>query len=277
MQPDGPTVDQLRQRYLTLLKRAVTHTIYTPHDSRPADDYPDPEEIHRSVAEQVASGELDLSDQDSLRRQREIGRDWPQFGQTMIGIERLDNIQRCYEQVRADGVPGDLIETGVWRGGAAIFMRGLLEAFGDRDRTVFGADSFHGLPPPDEKSYPADEGDRLHTLDALVVSRAEVENNFRLYGLLDDQVVLLEGWFKDTLPTLTDRTWSIVRLDGDMYESTTDALTHLYPQLAVGGFLIVDDFALPACRKAVEDYRAANGIDEPIEEVDWSGVFWRRR
>ena len=86
----------------------------------------------------------------------------------------------------------------------------------------------------------------------------------------------LEGWFKDTLPTVADRTWAVIRLDGDMYESTMDALTNLYPQLSPGGFLIVDDYGFEPCRQAVADYRAAHGIDEPIEEIDWLGAFWRR-
>ena len=78
-------------------------------------------------------------------------------------------------------------------------MRGILNAYGETGRRVFAADSFKGLPPPDAE-FPADAGDTLHTRNQLAVSRAEVEENFRRYGLLDDKVVFLEGWFKDTLP-----------------------------------------------------------------------------
>jgi hypothetical protein len=157
-----------------------------------------------------------------------------------------------------------------------ILMRAILDAYGVSDRTVFAADSFCGLPPPDEERYPADSGSRLHTAKALSISRKEVEINFRLYGLLDEQVQFLEGWFRDTLPTVADRTWSVVRLDGDLYESTMDALTNLYPNLAVGGFLIVDDYGHGPCRQAVTDFREANGIEEPIQQIDWLGAFWRR-
>ncbi len=69
------------------------------------------------------------------------GRDWPLLGHTMIGIKRLDNLQFCVERVLADDVPGDLIETGVWRGGATIFMRAILKAHGVTDRRVWVADS----------------------------------------------------------------------------------------------------------------------------------------
>jgi hypothetical protein len=137
------------------------------------------------------------------------------------------------------------------------------------------ADSFQGLPPPDD-AYPADADSQLHVSESLAISRDEVAKNFERYGLLDDRVRFLEGWFKDTLPTLRDRSWSVVRLDGDMYESTMDGLTNLYPRLSVGGFLIVDDYEYEPCRRAVADYREANGIDEPIEPIDWLGAFWRR-
>src|SRR5260370_12393106 len=105
--------------------------------------------------------------------------------------------------------------------------------------------------------------------DAVAVSREEVERNFRVYDPLDGQVRFLEGWFRDTLPTVRDRAWALIRIDGDLYESTMDALVNLYPSLAPGGFVIIDDFAHPPCRQAVEDYRAEHRIDEPIETVDW--------
>jgi O-methyltransferase len=276
LRSEEPGVDDTRRLYLDLLKRALTHTLYWPLDQRSRDDYLDPELVLKAVADAVARGDLDLESEQDVRKAREDGRDWPEFAQTMVGLHRLENVQRCVEQVLVEGIPGDLIETGIWRGGVVIFMRALLKAFGDRERVVFAADSFCGLPPPEPKQYPADEGDRLHTADALAVSREDVERNFRLYGLLDDQVRFLPGWFKDTLPGVRDRRWAVVRVDGDMYQSTMDALVNLYPGLSVGGFLIVDDFALDSCRQAVEDYRAEHDIDEPVEAVDWTGVYWRR-
>lgn len=194
----------------------------------------------------------------------------------MIGHDRLHNLRSSIETVLAEGVPGDLIETGVWRGGASIFMRGVLKAHGVEDRSVWVADSFQGLPPPDADRYPADADGKWHTADHLAVSLEEVKQNFRRYQLLDDRVKFLPGWFKDTLPGVSNRTWALVRLDGDMYESTMDALTNLYPGLAAGGFLIVDDYSIDECRQAVHDFRAAEGIDEPIETIDWTGVYWRR-
>jgi hypothetical protein len=264
-------VERLRTGYLEVVKRALTHTLYRPMDVRFNDaGYVPDESFRESVTAEITSDGFDWA---TVRAE---GRDWPRFAQTMVGMLRLENVEQCVKQVIADNVPGDLIETGVWRGGVAIFMRAILEAYDDRDRIVFAADSFEGLPPPDETAFPADVGSRLHTAEVLAVSRNEVARNFDLYGLLDDQVRFLEGWFRDTLPTVRDRTWAVVRLDGDMYESTMDSLTNLYPGLSVGGYLIVDDYEYEPCKQAVADYRAANAITEPIIPIDWLGAFWRR-
>jgi O-methyltransferase len=180
--------------------------------------------------------------------------------------------------VLARGVDGDMIETGVWRGGSCILMRALIKLSGSQGRTVWVADSFSGLPPPDASSYPADARDRHHKFAFLAVSEDEVRRNFARYGLLDEGVRFLPGWFRDTLPTLADRRWSLIRLDGDMYESTHVALEHLYPRLSPGGYVLVDDYgAVEGCRRAVEDFRSEHGISDEIEQIDWTGVLWRKR
>jgi O-methyltransferase len=208
---------------------------------------------------------------------REFGMDWPAQALTMIGKVRLDNIQACVERVLEDDIPGDVIEAGVWRGGATIFMRAILRAYGDTQRKVWVADSFRGLPRPNVAKYPADRGYDLSVWRGLAVSADEVRENFRRFQLLDDQVVFLEGWFAETLPVAPIDRLAVLRLDGDLYESTMDALTHLYPRLSPGGFAIVDDYySAPPCRQAVDDFRRANAIDEEMMRIDWSGAFWRR-
>jgi len=210
-------------------------------------------------------------------RMREEGRGWPRDGETMIGLKRLDNLEDCIMDVLRAQVPGDLIETGVWRGGAAIFMRAVLKAYRDTTRTVWAADSFQGLPKPDPGRYPADAGDRHWVSPQLAVSLEQVQANFSRYGLLDDQVRFLVGWFRDTLPTVPSERFAVIRLDGDMYESTMEALQSLYPKLSIGGYAIIDDYgAVPACKAAVEDFRAKHGILEKLETIDWTGVFWKR-
>ena len=67
-----------------------------------------------------------------------------------------------------------------------------------------------------------------------------------------------------------------MRLDGDMYESTTDALNNLYPQLSKGGYCIIDDYFLDECKAAVNDYKNKHNIKEKIIEIDWSSIYWRK-
>ncbi len=251
-----------RRMYLDLLKRALTGMTQS--------------ELRTATARKGDGGVDVATLSGPLRERREYGADWPVDAQTMIGLDRIENVQACLESIIRDDVPGDLIETGVWRGGATIFMRGVLKAHGITDRTVWVADSFEGLPEPDP-TIPADGDDWFHRIDFLAVSLEQVKANFARYRLLDDRVRFLKGFFSETLPRLSGHTWSLLRLDGDQYKSTMDALESLYPGLSVGGYLIVDDYgAVDACREAVGDYRRANGIDEPIEWIDWSGVYWRR-
>ncbi|HVN61103.1 MAG TPA: TylF/MycF family methyltransferase [Gaiellaceae bacterium] len=259
--------------YLDLLKKCLTRygfeTSYVPIHPRSPHG--------RMLARQLDARGIKLVLPESYRPDmREEGRDWPLHAETMIGLRRLDNLQECVTNVIRNDVPGDLIETGVWRGGATIFMRGILKAYGD-SRLVWVADSFQGLPPPDESAYPADGGSSCAPAPGdLAVPLDQVQDNFRRYGLLDDQVRFLPGWFRDTLPDAPIERLAVMRLDGDLYESTILAMESLYPRLSVGGYVIVDDYVLPACSAAIDDYRARNHITEPIEQIDWSGVFWRR-
>lgn len=212
------------------------------------------------------------------RSARAEGSDYPPDAETMIGRRRLDNLHACIRAVLRDGVPGDLMETGVWRGGATIFMRGALAAYGDAERAVWVADSFAGLPQADAERYPADAGDPFWRNPHLAVSLHDVRENFRRYGLLDDSVRFVPGWFRDTLPTVAVERLAVLRLDADMYESTIVALEALYPRVSPGGFVIVDDYgAVPTgAGKATDDFRTREGITEELVPIDWTGVYWRR-
>ena len=209
-------------------------------------------------------------------QKRHSGLDWPPYAHTMVGRKRLENTLYCVKHILENNIDGDFIETGVWRGGSTIFMRAILKTYNVSHKTVWVADSFEGLPAPNEKVYPDDMGDVHYTFDELKVTLDSVRNNFKKYDLLDDQVKFLKGWFKDTLPTAPIEKLSLIRLDGDMYESTMDAIVSLYPKLSPGGFLIVDDYCIKACSKAIADYRAANNITEEIIDIDGTGVYWQK-
>lgn len=218
---------------------------------------------------------LKLRRKDGVEEQVNL-RNFCDFTHSMIGTRRMRNIQECLDVVRRDAVPGDLAETGVWRGGASVFMRGYLAAYEMTDRVVWAADSFAGLPAPThEHDAGLDFSPDVHPI--LAISLDEVRDLFDRYGLLDDQVRFLKGWFRDTLPTAPIERLALLRLDGDLYESTMDALDALYDKVCDGGFVLVDDYGdFPPCRKAIEEFRAARAIATPIVKVDWTGVYWRK-
>jgi hypothetical protein len=269
--------------YLDLMKKTLAFTLW-PEPPRPLSFYnsrlnPIMRMILSTVHRILKLKQLILVHEISYTQSQRIDGtiSYPGYADTMIGIKRLDNIQFCIETAIREKIEGDLIETGVWRGGACIFMRAVLAAYGVNDRKVYVADSFEGLPKPDTERYLDDKGDEMYTMKYFSVAQKDVEDNFKKYGLLDNQVVFLKGWFKDTLPNALIDKLAVLRLDGDMYSSTMDALTNLYPKLSKGGFCIIDDYGcIGRCRKAVDDFRTENGIVSEIKEIDWTGRYWRK-
>ncbi len=267
-------LDPSARAYLDLLQRCLTREAFLDQEWWDADlsDWPGGREQLLTTLRERDWRVVRRGDPDA----RAEGRDWPPTAETMIGTARLDNVLRCCVTAVADGVPGDMIETGVWRGGTTILMRGVLRAMDDPTRRVWVADSFEGLPVPDER-YPADADLDWSHVEVLKVDAAAVRANFDRYGLLDERVRFLEGWFADTLPDAPIDQLSVLRLDGDLYGSTMDALTVLEPKVSPGGFVIVDDYGgWDACRAAVDDYRASHAITAPVHAVDWTGIWWRK-
>lgn len=263
-----------RSLYLDLMKKSLTNWIYGDNEQAPI--------MHKGffmkmIVKTFESRGIKLV-RDVLfdKNLREKGLDWPPTAHTMIGIHRLDNLQFCVEEVLVNNIPGDLIETGVWRGGSTIFMRAILKAYGVIGRRVWVADSFEGLPVPNPNRYPEDAGDIHHTFKELKVTLDEVKRNFERYDLLDEQVCFLKGWFKDILPNAPIDRLAVIRLDGDMYGSTMDVLVNLYPKVSIGGYVIVDDYCLPSCKRAVHDYREQHKIQDAIQPIDGIGVYWQR-
>lgn len=279
-----PSTDVLRERYLELMKRSLTGALAEDNDSvlggvRTAGAAALKRRVANSIGRLAMRANVEIAVKKPYDpKLRERGLDWPSRAESMIGLMRMTNIQECIEHIIRDDVPGDLIETGVWRGGACIFMKANLEAWGDQTRKIWVADSFQGLPKPNAADFPADEGDALYKQTGLAVGVQQVRRNFERYGLLDDRVEFLVGWFKDTLPTAPVEKLALMRLDGDMYESTVQAIEALYPKLSPGGFCIIDDWGshVSQAQQAVHDYRAKHGITEQVIEIDGTGAFWRK-
>ena len=252
--------------YFDLCKRILTDSISD--ESIRVRFFEDPDSLNESEISKVLE---EKPDSISL-----AGTIWPKRAHTMIGLMKLENLQFCVEETIRNNVQGDLIETGVWKGGATIFMRIILKKYGIKNKMVYVADSFQGLPEPDVKRFPVDAGDKHHTVDYLKISLEEVKNNFKLYGVLDEQVKFIKGYFEDTMKILPIEKISMLRMDGDMYGSTWVVLENLYEKLSVGGFLTVDDYDLKGAQKATDDFRKLKNIKEPIIAIDGSGTYWKK-
>ena len=261
--PVAAGVSQDRQTshdlYLDLLKKVLTDTLY---EAGPSLDVDSPAAYLQNFISHCIQGRA----------------------LTMVPQARLDNVQACIQDVLRAGVPGDVIEAGVWRGGTAIFMKAVLRAHQTQDRTVWVADSFEGLPAPDANRHPVEA--KAHDSQIMrdvyhhfAVDLEEVRSNFRRFGLLDDSVQFLKGWFKDTLPLAPITRLSVMRLDGDYYDSTMDCLNNLYDKLSIGGYVIIDDYGQDEwtyCRQAVDEFRSKRHIKDPVIRVDSTCHYWQR-
>jgi O-methyltransferase len=278
--------------YLDLLKRCLTgyHYDESSHEPVTSESLPSPglrrprqwlrNLLYRRLVRYLDKRGYQLSYRARFdAEKRENGEDWPTIAYTMVGIKRLDNVQWCIEECLRRGTPGDLVETGVWRGGTGMFMRAVLDTRGDSARTVWLADSFAGMPVPKPERFAADlDSPDLSGCSYLRVGLESVRRNFARFGLLDERVRFLEGWFADTLPQASIRSIAVLRLDGDLYESTMDSLVALYDRVSVGGFVIVDDYhGWPGCKQAVDEFRAQRGIRSRLQDIDALATFWQRQ
>ena len=240
--------EQLQQRYLDLIKRTVTNYVQLGDDApfnryNPAGFY-DPKVSEWTIPP--------------------IARPL-----TLQNVQMLELIELHFERILSENVPGDLIEAGVWRGGAIVFMRALLAAHEASDRQVIAADSFAGIPQSEKFKH-----DTVNTwTDRWEAGLAEVRAAIARFDLLDDRVELLEGYFADTLPSLAQRELALIRLDSDSFESTETSLVHLYPLLHRGGVVIIDDWHLIGCRIAVDNYRKKNKLSGEVQVTAGNG-WW---
>lgn len=276
-----------RDLYIDLLKRALSNTIYVEPEGHISPELLDKAKRALVSVKALYGKELAVSNSpmSQLIRMNDINmlagsmRAMQSFAHTMTDQTGIANVEQCVRTVVEEKIPGDLLEAGVWQGGLTILMRGVLKAYGVTERVVWVADSFQGLPEPSDESGLDDKIAYHFTsyVGLLAVSLEKVRHNFSVYGLLDDQVRFLEGFFCDTLPTAPVGPLALMRLDGDWYDSTRDSLVNLYPKLQPSGYCIIDDYGLPlGCRKAVDDYRAEHRITEPIVWVNDQTVYWRR-
>lgn len=211
---------------------------------------------------------MDITTEDEMFR-RINGLDWN--GYTMIGLRRLDNLEMCINSVIKNNVTGAIVEAGVWRGGACIFAAGVLKEAGVK-RNIYVCDVFDDTFPGPQ--YECDSWTEVYDFTALSVSLGDVKANFNKFSLLTDNVIFKQGWFSDTLQTIEEPI-SILRVDGDTYQSTLETL-QLEKNIPSGGFIIMDDWAINVSRRAFLDYFEDRVTDKDVVEVDSLSVYWKK-
>jgi O-methyltransferase len=247
-----------RMAYLEMMKSMVSGAVFLDSELSVGGDH------------QAFTTHFDLN-------KRKQGQDWAYLGDTMTGWARLDNVRTLLTDIVMRNVTGDFIETGVWRGGNSMFARAVINSLGQGgSRKSYVCDSFRGLPPMHRNLHNGDVGWDYRPY--LEVPVEVVIDGFRKYSLLDTQVVFAKGFFNETmrpLQSIIDHL-VIIRLDGDMYESTVDVLYHLYPKLSVGGYVIVDDWGIEPTQKACQDFFEVHGIHVTVHQIDWISAYWQK-
>jgi hypothetical protein len=191
---------------------------------------------------------------------------------TMTSVERMYALYTAVNHVLDNGIEGDFVECGVWRGGSAMLMAKILVDRGVTDRRVWLYDTFEGMTAPGayDTSF---AGEAAVARDGWCEADIDdVTRNLRLTGIPESQRVLVKGKVEDTLPgEMPDGPIAVLRLDTDWYESTKHELNVLYPKLTGNGVLIIDDYGhWQGCRKAVDEYVREHGLPLMLTRVDYT-------
>jgi O-methyltransferase len=203
------------------------------------------------------------------------------FKETVYSTYNLSN------EIITNNIAGDFVECGVASGAQIIAMATAISEK-NSNKNIHAFDSFQGIPMAGEfdtqqpgigdithdKFAPLEQ--RLVSSNITVHSKQEVINNFNNIGLPLHNVAFIEGWFQNTIPTYQIGDICMLRLDGDLYESTMVCLEYLYPKVSEGGVIIIDDYALDGCRVAIEHYfeKINNQYPEVIEVIGGGGVVF---
>lgn len=201
---------------------------------------------------------------------------------TMTSPERIYALIQAVRHACAAGIPGDVVECGVWRGGSMMAVARTLIECGDRSRGLHLFDTFEGMSAPSAKDVSIDgkpasallrSQDRADPTSAWCYATLdEVRDVMARTGYPSPLVNFVQGKVEETLPSRAPARIAVLRLDTDWYESTRHELEHLYPRLAPGGVLIIDDYGHWAgCRQAVDEYFASRKLPILLHRVDYTG------
>jgi len=206
---------------------------------------------------------------------------------TMTGAVRLQAVIDGTRHVVRRGIDGDFAECGVWRGGSVLSMILTLQELGVDDRDIHLYDTFEGMTEPTELDVspidrPAletwrdaeEKGERpwSQVFDEETFNQDAVRATLAETGYPRERLHLVAGPVEETIPSRAPEALALLRLDTDWYESTRHELEHLYPRLAKGGILIIDDYGhWEGARRAVDEYFAEHGPPPPLTRIDYTG------
>lgn len=196
---------------------------------------------------------------------------------TMTSAERMFALYQATDYVLDAGISGDLVECGVWRGGSALMMALELAERGaeEESRKLHLFDTFAGMSEPDASDGQAAreqwrKRQRKDHNDWCYAPEDEVRQNVAKSGIDNRRIVTVVGKVEDTIPASAPESIALLRLDTDWYESTRHELEHLYPRLAPGGVMIIDDYGhWDGARKAVDEY--FHGQPVLLQRIDYTG------
>jgi O-methyltransferase len=200
---------------------------------------------------------------------------------TMTSPERVNALIEAVEYVVENGLDGSFVECGVWKGGSALAMILALQRLGKSDRDIYLFDTFEGMTTPTDldQSYRKESAQSLMDANdketSWVWAKAGIDQVRQLIegsGYPSGKVHFCKGPVEETIPHHAPQTISLLRLDTDWYESTRHELQHLFPRLASGGVLIIDDYGhWEGARKAVDEYISDNKIQILLNRIDYTG------
>jgi O-methyltransferase len=209
--------------------------------------------------------------------------------QTMTSIERMYALYTATRYLVENEVPGDFVECGVWRGGSVMLIALTLLRLGSTDRALWLYDTFDGMPPPSAEDVQEMSGHAASEILAEhdksaddpfwgIAPRTIVEENLRRTGYPSDRIRFIEGDVRTTIPSQAPEQIALLRLDTDWYASTRHELEHLYPRVADGGVLIVDDYGYwRGARKATDEYLASLPSPPLLHRIDYTGRMCVKR
>ena len=198
---------------------------------------------------------------------------------TMTSTERLYALYQGMRYLDRHGIPGDIVECGVWKGGSAMLCALLMGESSAPGRRLFLYDTFAGMTEPGEwdvsyrnvaardlwRTKKQEEGTTHWAFSPI----EEVRGNLKSTGLGEERIVLVPGKVEETLPGVIPSSVALLRLDTDWYDSTYHEMVHLFPRLSTGGILIVDDYGVwKGARKAVDQYFSEQGTRVLLTRLD---------